>query len=118
LADPVHGGFFDGGDESWTPRSEPRSQNPHMHLFEALLAWAEADPGGPWLDRADSIRALFDRFFFDAEAGILAEHFDRDWRRASGPAGEVVEPGHHFEWVYLLEEHGRLRRRPAWCDAS
>lgn len=118
LADPDHGGFFDGGDEAWRAHRDMRRQNPHMHLFEALLAWAEVEPGGPWLDRADAIRSLLEGIFFDSSAGVLVEYFDAAWRRAAGPSGELVEPGHHFEWVFLLEEHGRLRRRPAWCETS
>jgi mannose-6-phosphate isomerase len=118
LADPEHGGFFDGADEDWSPRREVRRQNPHMHLFEALLAWAEVDPGGPWLDRADALRELFERRFFDAEASILVEYFDPAWRRATDESGDLVEPGHHFEWVFLLEEHARMRGRQPWCDAS
>lgn len=118
LGDPEHGGFFDGADEAWRPRREPRRQNPHMHLLEAALAWAEVDPGGPWLGRADALRGLFDRFFFDPSAGILAEYFTTDWRRAPPPAGDVVEPGHHFEWVFLLAEHDRLRGRAPSCAAA
>jgi len=118
LADPERGGFFDGADEDWTPRRDVRHQNPHMHLLEALLAWGQVDPGGPWLDRADSLRELFDRRFFDAEASVLVEHFDSTWQRARDASGEVVEPGHHFEWVFLIEEHARMRGRGVWCEAS
>jgi mannose/cellobiose epimerase-like protein (N-acyl-D-glucosamine 2-epimerase family) len=118
LADPAHGGFFDGADEAWQPAREVRRQNPHMHLFEALLAWSSADPGGPWLARADAIRELLERRFFDAQANVLVEYFDSVWRRAAPPEGDVVEPGHHFEWVFLLEEHSRLRGRAPWCDTS
>ncbi len=115
LADPACGGFFDGADEAWRPRREGRRQNPHMHLFEAVLAWAEVEPGGPWLARADALRGLFERFFFDPSTGILGEHFTAEWRLAPPPAGDVVEPGHHFEWVFLLCEHDRLRGGEPWC---
>jgi mannose-6-phosphate isomerase len=76
------------------------------------------DPGGPWLDRADALRELFERRFLDRRAAVLVEYFDRTWQRASGAPGEIVEPGHHFEWVFLIEEHARMRGRPPWSDAS
>ena len=28
------------------------------------------------------------------------------------PAGEIVEPGHHYEWVWLLHEYARLTGEP------
>ncbi len=34
--------------------------------------------------------------------GALGESFTASWRRAPGVAGRVVEPGHQFEWAWLL----------------
>ncbi|MEM8882561.1 MAG: AGE family epimerase/isomerase [Planctomycetota bacterium] len=118
LMDGTHGGFFEGGSESWEPRLGPRRQNPHMHLLEALLAWAEADPKGQWGDRAQAMLDLFYNHFYDVQRDILREHFTEDWKPAPGDPGEVVEPGHHFEWVFLLEEYARLFDQAQWCDAT
>ena len=79
----------------------PRRQNPHMHLLEAFLAWHAADPEGPWLQRAASIVHLAKRRFIQAD-GSLCEHFDETLEPAPGGAGRQREPGHHFEWVWLL----------------
>src|SRR5690606_6795180 len=48
-----------GGYWSELPRAaSERRQNPHMHLFEAMLAWAEATGDAQFLARADMLREL------------------------------------------------------------
>ncbi|MEO6339212.1 MAG: AGE family epimerase/isomerase, partial [Caulobacteraceae bacterium] len=47
--------------------------------------------------------------FIDADKGCLREAFDAEWRPAPGLDGRIVEPGHQFEWAWLLERWGRLR---------
>ena len=37
--------------------------------------------------------------------------FDADWRPLAGLTGRLVEPGHQFEWAWLLERWSRLRGR-------
>jgi mannose-6-phosphate isomerase len=105
LAHPL-GGYREGD-----PASLPRRQNPHMHLLEALLAWAEISGEGEYLARVEQILGLFESRFFDAETGTLGEFFAEDWTRADGDAGAIVEPGHHFEWVWLLDWAARLGAR-------
>jgi mannose-6-phosphate isomerase len=75
--------------------------NPHMHLLEACLAWAEigTDPG--WAEWVRHVVELAMRRFI-GDAGTLGEFFAADWRPASGVAGRIVEPGHQFEWAWLL----------------
>ncbi len=77
-------------------------QNPHMHLLEALLALHETFGGCRFLKLAESVLTLFLDHLYDAETGTLAEYFDASWRPASGEIGRTVEPGHHYEWVWLL----------------
>jgi mannose/cellobiose epimerase-like protein (N-acyl-D-glucosamine 2-epimerase family) len=76
--------------------------NPHMHLLEACLAWAEtgSDPG--WSDWAGHIVDLATQRFIRRGTGSLGESFTADWRPAPGVAGRIVEPGHQFEWAWLL----------------
>jgi mannose-6-phosphate isomerase len=93
-------------------RSLPRRQNPHMHLLEAFLAIHEATGEGAPLERAGEIVALFDRFFFDRARCALVEFYTQDWRPAAGDAGAIVEPGHHFEWIWLLHQYARLKGEP------
>lgn len=83
--------------------------NAHMHLLEAALAWEALDADGPWASMADAIVGLARAYFIDAEGGFLREFFGPDWRPADGEAGRLVEPGHQFEWAWLLTRWGRLR---------
>mgnify|MGYP003586060375 CR=1 FL=1 len=73
------------------------------------MAWETLDPDGPWSALADEIVALARRAFIDASAGVLREFFDPDWRPAPGEDGRLVEPGHQFEWAWLLTRWSRSR---------
>ncbi len=90
------------------PETGPRQQNPHMHLLEAALALFQTSGEPIWRDLADRLVELFRRHLFDHETGTLGEFFDERWRPGSGAAGSHREPGHHFEWVWLLGEYQRL----------
>ncbi len=89
----------------------PFQSNPHMHLFEAALAWSETDADPAWPALADRIAELCLTRFIDAETGALREFFDAAWRPAPGVDGRIVEPGHQFEWAWLLQRWSRLRGR-------
>ena len=86
----------------------PRQQNPHMHLLEAVLALYETSGDSYYADHARSLVALFRRHLFDPATGTLGEFFAPDWTPAPGDAGTHVEPGHHLEWAWLLDQHERL----------
>jgi mannose/cellobiose epimerase-like protein (N-acyl-D-glucosamine 2-epimerase family) len=86
----------------------PRRQNPHMHLLEAFHALAETTGEARWLDRARAIVRLTEASLFDRETGSLGEFFPGDWQPWPGERGRLREPGHHFEWVWLLAHHARL----------
>ena len=106
LADPEYGGYHEN-DRS-DPYPLPRRQNPHMHLLEALLALYETTGEDDWLTRAGAIVELFHTRFLDTGTGTLREFMGRDFAEAPAPAGRIREPGHHFEWVWLLLHYGRL----------
>lgn len=113
------GGFFEG-DIDPVP---PRRQNPLMHYLEALLALHEAqtDPRLQADPRSQAglherITLLLDLFLgkiFDRSSGLVPEYFGNDHGRPQaaeekGDAGFLAEPGHLFEWAWLLEEATRL----------
>jgi mannose-6-phosphate isomerase len=93
--------------ESLPPRL-PRRQNPHMHMFEAMLALHETTGHPQALPRARRLLALLEERLIDAHTGTLGEFFDDDWRRAAGAAGDHIEPGHHAEWSWLLRRYQRI----------
>jgi mannose-1-phosphate guanylyltransferase/mannose-6-phosphate isomerase len=86
--------------------AQPFWANPHMHLLEAALAWGEAGGGAVWDDLAGRIGRLALERFIDPTGGFLREYFDAEWRPAASAAGRVVEPGHQFEWAWLLDRWG------------
>ena len=96
----ARGGYRESG-------AHPYQANCHMHLFESALAW-EATGAPGWAGLSDELAGLALRHFIDAETGVLREFFDADWRPLRGEGG-LVEPGHQFEWAWLLERWGRAR---------
>jgi mannose-6-phosphate isomerase len=95
------GGYLEGGDE-------PYQANAQMHLLEAALAWEDIGRT-EWRGVSDAIVRLALTRFIDPDRGLLREFFDSRWRPAPGERGRLVEPGHQFEWAWLLERWGRLR---------
>mgnify|MGYP002076541357 CR=1 FL=1 len=79
-----------------------------MHLVEAMNAWADATGDTRFTQVATEILELFELHFSDAETGALGEYFNDDWSPASGPRGEIVEPGHQFEWAWIIGHYGRI----------
>lgn len=98
------GGFWDRAGETWAPDMSVRRQNPHMHLLEGLLALHEATGAAHWLAEADRLVRLFLDRFYDPTTGTLGEYFTLDWR-PDRDKGQIVEAGHHFEWVWLLARY-------------
>ena len=97
----------DGGYQEDGAASADRLQNPHMHLFESLLAIGEAgfDDDGNAVggfehgaeSRASRLLAFIESRFFDEHLGIVRE------RRPGKDCDPVTfEPGHSFEWTWLL----------------
>lgn len=82
-----------GGFDDATPLLKA---NPHMHLFEA------AQVAG-WEAMTREIGEIALTRMIDPTTGALCELFDDDWT----PRPEAdVEPGHQFEWGWLLLRYG------------
>lgn len=107
-----------GGFAEDTLGTLPRRQNPHMHLLEACHALAETSGAGIWLERAEALVTLMRTRMLDRATGSLGEFFDADWRPADGVPGQIREPGHHYEWTWLLHHHDRLTGAPRARDAA
>lgn len=81
--------------------SEVRESNPHMHLLEACIAWRDVGNDAGWPVLAEELTELALRKFIQPN-GALKEFFTDDWQPAPGTPGRIVEPGHQFEWAWLL----------------
>ncbi len=95
----------------------PYQSNPHMHLLEASLAWESVDPAGPWTALADEIIDLCLSRFINGD-GALREFFSPGWGQGEGLQGRIVEPGHQFEWAWLLARWGRSRSSPRTIEVA
>ncbi|MBD3835008.1 MAG: AGE family epimerase/isomerase [Brevundimonas sp.] len=105
------GAIVEAGDQ-------PYQSNAHMHLLEAALAWSEVSDDPTWSTLAEQVASLATTVFMDSKTGRLREFFEADWTPASGENGRLVEPGHQFEWAWLL---ARLHRRGGdqkWLTAA
>lgn len=92
------GGFYEAGDR----RHSVLCSNPHMHFFEAALAWVDATNHPEFVELAREIADLARSRMIEPRSGALLEYFSLDWSPQSGEAGRLVEPGHQFEWAWLF----------------
>ncbi len=110
-------GKSNGGFDESRPPSLPLRSNPHMHLFEAALAWIDSTEHSPleqapWLELANELCDLCLTRFIDARTGALREFFDESWRPMPDERGRIVEPGHQFEWAWLMMQWAAVRHCP------
>jgi mannose-6-phosphate isomerase len=91
-----------GGFDETAPRTLPLQSNPHMHIFEATLAWTEVSSDPIWQAQADEIAELCLSKFIEPQLGCVREYFDGEWNASAGVEGLKFEPGHQFEWGWLL----------------
>ena len=95
----------------------PFQANASMHLFEATLAWEQVDDDPAWSTLSDSLAELAMSHFVDGATGVLSEYFDERWQRLTGTEG-LLEPGHQFEWAWLLARWGDARNDPRGRDMA
>lgn len=106
-----NGGFREAGEH-------PYQANAHMHLFEACLAWEDVSDDQGWAGLADSLAGLATSKFIDDEGGFLREFYTASWSPAEGDDGRLVEPGHQFEWAWLLVRYAQRRNDTVILDAA
>jgi len=102
----------DGSYLSREAAPEIRESNPHMHLLEAYLAWADIGQDTGWAARAAEIVDIALTRFMREDIGAIGESYLCTWQPAPGVPGRLIEPGHQFEWAWLL-----LRSERRHCGA-
>jgi mannose/cellobiose epimerase-like protein (N-acyl-D-glucosamine 2-epimerase family)/mannose-1-phosphate guanylyltransferase len=121
LRDRVVGRFArkGGGFSEQAAQGSTFQSNPHMHLLEAALEWSDvAGSAGTWLELADSIVQVCLTHFVDADSGALREFFDDDGKPVAALPGRIVEPGHQFEWAWLLLRWSTLQKDAKAAEAA
>jgi mannose/cellobiose epimerase-like protein (N-acyl-D-glucosamine 2-epimerase family) len=92
----------DGSLRSEETAAAVRESNPHMHLLEACLAWTEIGNDAGWAAWVRRLVELALSRFIRKDSGALGESYSAAWEPAPGLAGRIIEPGHQFEWAWLL----------------
>lgn len=99
-----NGGFLD----TVPATDETRRQNPHMHLLEAYLTLFEISEDSFYFEKASALIDFSLKTFLSSPPTMLLEFFTHDWHPNTITGHNRVEPGHLFEWAWLLTEFCRL----------
>jgi mannose-6-phosphate isomerase len=91
--------------EDWSSLDAGPLQNPLMHLAEAFLATLDVREDADTLAALDNLAEAMQRRFVDIEHGVMLE-------KPLDAVDNWSEPGHQFEWFYLLESSEHLRGTP------
>ena len=97
-----HGGLMWRLSADFQDNDTERSQNPMMHLFEALSEFADATGKREYLDEARGIADFLFAPIAGNEMPPLPEVYAMDWRPKPTADGGYSAGGHLFEWAYLL----------------
>lgn len=102
--------FKNGGYSEIVNGKIGHEANPHMHLFEAAIAWMRLDSDPLWAEFAAELAKICRDKFFDSKVEALSEHFDPDWRPLNEGARFIWEPGHHYEWAWLFVQYAEVSK--------
>ncbi len=110
LNEPGTGALLEDDQMALTgPRpGDQRAQNPQMHMLEAVLQAFEMTGDRIWLERADQYVTLAENFFIDPATGAVREFVSHDLSALQAPEGYRREPGHQYEWAWLLLRYREL----------
>ncbi|WP_432218416.1 AGE family epimerase/isomerase [Pseudomonas kribbensis] len=89
-------------DRDWITLETGPLQNPLMHLAEAFLATLAVREDAPVKQALSELCTAMHKHFVDPQAGVLME-------KPLGAVDNWYEPGHQFEWYFLLESSPLLR---------
>lgn len=87
-----------------------RSQNPHMHLLEAVLYLLENDKqNSRYLTLVNRLLNLFESKILDSENKLIREYLDQSFKPKLVNSF-IIEPGHHYEWAWLLNWSDKIHK--------
>ena len=102
----ARGGFRPEAPRDFGPTKSLRTQNPVMHMFEALLALNDATGDPVARAGAESVGKFV---LYHLLAGLpdgsafIPEWYDEDWQPLpTKEKGGYIDIGHQFEWSHLL----------------
>lgn len=109
-------GFAESLDDNFKALPRVRRQDPHMHLLEACL-FAHATWGDDaYIRMADELVSLFQANMYDQKNHTVIEFYDDDLKTPHTDKGHIFQPGHSFEWVWLLKKYETYKGSLGLCD--
>lgn len=112
------GGLHAAFGRDFSQVTAPNSQNPLMHLFEALLALHDACGEAEILGDANALAEFIYGRLYDDRLGRLPERFDDDWRPTPDWPEGYIDLGHQFEWAFLLSRSVEKGFAPRYLDIA
>jgi mannose-6-phosphate isomerase len=109
-----NGGFYEAYPIN---KMQQRRQNPHMHLLEGYIAAYDASGEDLYKDRIINLLTLAELHFYDENSSSLLEFFTPDWE-TDKEDGHRIEPGHHFEWVWLLHQAYKIHPKASYLSMA
>jgi mannose-6-phosphate isomerase len=91
--------------EDWSSLDSGPLQNPLMHLAEAFLATLSVREDAATAEALDKLAQGMQERFVDTAHGVMLE-------KPLNAVDNWYEPGHQFEWFFLLDSSSRLRGSP------
>ena len=85
--------------------------NPHMHLLEASLSWEQVESNYKeqvGIVSDEVVNLLLSKLYSDKRFAV-SEYFDLDWNHTKEKSHQVIEPGHQYEWGWLLLNWAKKR---------
>ncbi len=89
-------------DRDWSSLKSGPLQNPLMHLAEAFLATLSVRNDTPVEVALNALCKAMQKHFIDPQHGVMME-------KPLGAVDNWFEPGHQFEWFFLLDSSALLR---------
>lgn len=110
------GWFAPSTTRDWVILGRNLAQNPHMHLLEAYLSAYSATRDDAFLKNAIRMMSIYTELLRSRDGSKVLENFDENGQPA-GEAGRRVEPGHFYEWYWLVNEYADIAGLPAYRAA-
>ena len=103
---------FASGQRIEPRESEAWSQNPLLHLFEALLALYEVTGNDEVWNDVKAVAKFLDGRLLGPSGNFLPEWYDQNWQPLPDDAGGYVSLGHQMVWTFLLSRAVELGLDP------
>lgn len=115
------GGYKAGLNQDFTKPLLDNSQNPIMHLFEALQALYEASGSSQAREGANRIGNFVAYKLLQGledSSARIPELYDSEWKALDQAHGGYIDIGHQFEWAYLFSAGAEAGLNPIFAGVA